>query len=385
MIDVGHWKWTILADEARSIQALPIIKSAKCSINRAIELLILNSTKSRCEKSKQVFSACKSKLNEILSIGHKRPHTNPMLLTCQVAVAVGPHLLLLGGLDRDENIDVLLIIRLELDGEREERNNAEIDARLVQKRRQRELEEKRLQEERLREEESRKNRETLLEDNEKKKMSVEDYLSSLPPKSVAPAVTLKGATSRTIWVEWPKVTVNSRGMSLHDDEVEYRLFVRGRFVDLQDGQAVVFQAQCSDFQPHYIQSADFVDGIVEAKIIKRHAMGMFDLVLPDGEIVINIPRKRIAPLNIGWELVFVGRDETEYLYDAVPQRIVETEKDFFLTIEFALETVGTEMPIDEPSLPSTIRRFSTNGCKGAALDYDSTREVEGYGKGPQLL
>eukprot|EP00957_Ditylum_brightwellii_P050102 3798043-Ditylum_brightwellii.AAC.1 len=126
-------------------------------------------------------------------------------------------------------------------------------------------------------------------------------------------------------------------MSLHDDEVEYRLFVRGRFVDLQDGQAVVFQAQCSDFQPHYIQSADFVDGIVEAKIIKRHAMGM-------------------------------------YLYDAVPQRIVETEKDFFLTIEFALETVGTEMPIDEPSLPSTIRRFSTNGCKGAALDYDSTRE-----------
>ena len=54
------------------------------------------------------------------------------------------------------------------------------------------------------------------------------------------------------------------------------------------------------------------------------------------------------------------RFSPRYALQAIPHEVLEREKGIKVSCEFLLQTKGTEIPLDEFSLPSEINSFSTS-------------------------
>mmetsp|Transcript_57624 Transcript_57624/g.68784 ORF Transcript_57624/g.68784 Transcript_57624/m.68784 type:complete len:200 (-) Transcript_57624:281-880(-) len=194
-------------------------------------------------------------------------------------------------------------------------------------------------------------------------MAFEDELSHLPPKTIAPAVQLTQATRQFIVVSWPQVTRNSCNEELvNGGDVEYRLMVRGGFVDYREGMEVLVQLERNGV----IVPIEYCPP-KRATIVKKHSSFPFDVKYENSShcndtddkkssIEQQVKRRRITPFQLDWN---ADKGRTQYTFEVTPLHILEQDPSIIVSANFVLYTIGTEVPLTEPSHISTVRTFST--------------------------
>ena len=91
-----------------------------------------------------------------------------------------------------------------------------------------------------------------------------------------------------------------------------------------------------------------------------HKAGTFDIHYDGGGREKKVERKRIKlEVEPDWELVYEGEDLTYAVEASVPDVILEREEGVVVEMQFCMQTLGTEYPIEEPSLHSLQVSFST--------------------------
>ena len=422
VLDIESWKWTIPAVEDTPYAMLPTLNSARTAVRRADRMLEdeLGSARSRgipggrsleVAEAEAVSKVCKWRLRtlqEQCSLLQDPPGSRYGHAT----VAMGQRLYFIGGFEIDHAVGSgldMIVLDLEQPDERERRLREEFHAKLERERRIQEFEEEQRRKQKEYEDRVRKEAEMRREAEETRKMEFEDMLSRLPPKTFAPTVKLKYANKHTIWLQWDRVTKNSEGNYLGPNDVVYNLFARGGFVALEVGMEVFAQyvgtekekkkMGIDDDDAASIASASWaglgggsimsgsIDDLSVAsaepsvggmsqigqfypgKIIRDFGSGQFYVHYEVGGKE-KVPRWRILPRKIPeWELVYSGTGLTYAYESSIPDFVLEREVGITVNVEFVLQTVGTEFPIEEPSLHGEQVSFATINRDGAVKTF----------------
>ena len=67
------------------------------------------------------------------------------------------------------------------------------------------------------------------QDLETQCMTMEDFISGLPIKTIAPTPNFRVLYNGSVYINWNKVSCNSRGQYIDGDGVIYQLYVRGGY------------------------------------------------------------------------------------------------------------------------------------------------------------
>ena len=103
-----------------------------------------------------------------------------------------------------------------------------------------------------------------------------------------------------------------------------------------------------------------IGGWYEAEVIKSHKAGTFDVHFLTGGKEKKVARSRIKiDPEPDWELIYEGKDLSYAVEASVPDVILEREDGVTIEMSFCMQTLGTEYPIEEPSLHSEQVTFST--------------------------
>ena len=95
-------------------------------------------------------------------------------------------------------------------------------------------------------------------------------------------------------------------------------------------------------------------------VTKVHKAGTFDVHYDGGGREKKVERKRIKlETEPDWELVYEGKELAYAVEASVPDVILEREEGVMVEMQFCMQTLGTEYPIEEPSLHSLQVTFST--------------------------
>ena len=119
-----------------------------------------------------------------------------------------------------------------------------------------------------------------------------------------------------------------------------------------------------------------------AMILAGHSNGTFDVKYDGGGRERGVERARVQLETMPeWELVYKGKDLGYAVEASVPDVVLEREEGITVNMQFVLQTLGTEFPIDEPSLHSEQAVFSTvNRDKVVASFMDQMRAKESGSK-----
>ena len=103
-----------------------------------------------------------------------------------------------------------------------------------------------------------------------------------------------------------------------------------------------------------------VGGNYVATILKTYPNGNSDVRYDIGGKENAVPRARVSPLEDGeWKTVYMGQDLGYAMEANIPDYILEKEGGIVIAVDFVLQTLGSEDPLDEPSLHSLQVTFST--------------------------
>jgi len=335
------------------------------------------------------------------------------------ATAMGQRIYFTGGFEEDKSVGSgkeMVVLDLEQADERERRLREEFHARLERERRIQEFQEEQEREQREYEDRVRREAEQRREAEETEQMVYEDMLSRLPPKTFAPKPRLKFANKHTIWLKWDKVTEDSQGNFLGPDDVEYRLSAKGGYTPLEVGSKVLVvyvQEEKSNDKKKTKGgrgiglgesslgggSLDQLSGIMVGSevasiasaasgslaqhsqlgalypgtVVKAHGDGLFDIKYDVGGKENKVKRERILPaIDPPWETLYVGKELAYAVEASVPDVVLEREPGIQVRMDFVLQTVGTEYPVEEPSLHSEQVTIETKNTDLAVKDFFSS-------------
>ncbi|GMH80410.1 hypothetical protein TL16_g08534 [Triparma laevis f. inornata] len=330
------------------------------------------------------------------------------------AVAMGQRIYFVGGYEADRSVgsgDEMVVLDLEQSDERERRLREEFHARLERERRIKDFLDEQARKQAEYEDRIRREREQKKERQERKQMEFEDMLSRLPPKTFAPTPQFKFANKHTIWLKWEQVKKNSEGNWIGAGRVVYRLFKKGGYQHLERGSKVLVQyveveggskkgmkmkgsmkesqssilgggggssigggsasfddnasigsssMMSSSLMASSVDQRSQVGGWYPADVKKAHKEGMFDVHYNGGGKEKKVDRARIKLVEEPeWELIYEGKDLSYAVEASVPDVILEREPGIQIEMSFCMQTVGTEYPIEEPSLHSLQATYST--------------------------
>lgn len=180
----------------------------------------------------------------------------------------------------------------------------------------------------------------------------EDIRSACPPLTQAPAVRLKQASDRTMWLEWTRVTADARGCRR---AISHVLMMRGGFRPLRPSERVLVRCDNASYS---------------AIIKSDNGNGTFDLAYDYGGNERKVPRRRIVHLEVGpWTVVYSGPDAQYEVQSLIPDDILFREPGVQVSCDFQLYTAGTEygwdharesvVPTNELSQPSPSCTYNT--------------------------
>ncbi len=81
----------------------------------------------------------------------------------------------------------------------------------------------------FREAELRRAEQEKKQDLETQYMTMEDFISGLPIKTVAPAPNFRVLYNDRVFINWNKISCNSRGQYIDGNDIIYQLYVRGGY------------------------------------------------------------------------------------------------------------------------------------------------------------
>ncbi|GMH51295.1 hypothetical protein TrRE_jg9737 [Triparma retinervis] len=341
--DGKSWRWATPAVEDTPGAMRPTVEAARTAVRRAGAVLEDERAKAlsggvpggrsvEVAEAEAVEKVCRWRMERVME-AFGRVKEPPRARYGHTAVAMGQRIYILGGYEEDRAVGSgkeMVALDLEQPDERERRLREEFHARLERERRIQEFKEEQERKQKEYEERVQREKDEKRRKEEVRRMEFEDMLSRLPPKTYAPAPMLKFANKNTIWLKWDPVLLNSKNERLRRGEVTYILYARGGYQHLEKGVRVVIQSGTFDVK---------YDGGGKEKRVKR------------GRI-----RKEEEP---EWEVVYRG-EECGYAVEAsVPDVVLEREEGIQVEMEFVLQTLGTEYPIEEPSLHGEQRSHST--------------------------
>lgn len=244
-----------------------------------------------CKKIRSIYEVCELNLKWLLN--NETPDS--LIESCHLLVNIQNSIYMLGGVRNDEDAKIILVLRLEKSSERtrcdqmKKFTEYEYDCQSLHK----SLIEQRnkvIEEERLQTEVGAKR-----EDNERQIMRIEDALSQLPPLSIAPCAQLIIATKSMLWVKWPKVTSNSRGRLVGEDEVEYKLQVRHRHSNCKKESEVKIKLETPK------------NTLLSRSVRKKKESEYVNICLNYGISETYVIKDEILPEYSDWETVFHGK------------------------------------------------------------------------------
>ena len=410
VLDVASWRWSVPTVEDTPAAMLPTLNAAATAVRRAKRVLedaigtacsmgVPGSRSLDVAESEAMLKVCEWRLATLQrQVGALK--SAPRGRYGHAAVAMGQRIYFVGGWEEDRCVGSgteIVVLDLEQADERERRTREEFHARLERERRIQEFLDEQSRKQREYEDRIRIAAEREREADETAKMEFEDLLSRLPPKTFAPTPTLKFANKHTIWVKWNRVLFDSQARPLHPSDVTYILKARGGFVNFDVGASVLVLAVPKEgsteqnslvskkkSSKHAATSMSGGASITSkggssvatgmsvgyhlAKVLVVHPDGTFDVKYDIGGKELKVIRKRVKPPEqLPWREVYVGQELHYACESNVPDVILEREPGIVVDVDFTLQTLGTEFPLEEPSLHSPQITFSTNN-RDLALD-----------------
>ncbi|GMI19640.1 hypothetical protein TrCOL_g992 [Triparma columacea] len=442
VLDVESWRWSAPAVEDTRASMLPTLDAAGAAVRRAKAVLedekaaamsrgVPGGRSVEAAEAEAVEKVCKWRLGRLQETCRNVKEQPPPRYG-HAAVPLGQRIYFVGGCEEDRAVGSgkeMVVLDLEQPDERERRLREEFHARLERERRIQEFKEEQERKQREYEERVQREKDEKRRLEEVKRMEFEDMLSRLPPKTFAPAPRLKFANKNTIWLRWDPVLVNSRNERIRKGEVTYILYSRGGYQHLEKGVRVVVKSvkeeagggrgggggrsrgrrgggggtgedgsslgdgssvDTSTFEGGSLTTETTlatgsagggrVEGMWYPGVVAGvHLKGTFDVKYDGGGKEKRVARGRIRlEKEPVWEVVYRGAECGYAVEASVPDVVLEREEGIQVEMEFVLQTLGTEYPVEEPSLHGEQMTHSTVNRDREVRDFmEMMKEGEG--------